>query len=217
MNDLSPPALAVKSSLCKDLSSERDWLLSSLRTAATRSRLRTSLLETIHVALRQKRVDCAGAVKCPKCGGDDRFSINTAKQVFDCRGCGKGGDVIALVQLLDCADFKSACATLTSQPPPKTKLGHATEPREVEQRVGVAAPGSRAHRRIAFCLTPEKLIAAALRTSPRRTVQSASNAEPGKHGGQFRIGLAKRRRLGTMAAKGGARSCFALHFLHCNK
>jgi hypothetical protein len=63
MNHLSPPALAVKSSLREDLPSERDWLLSSLRTAATRSRLKTSLLETIHVALRQKRIDCAGAVK----------------------------------------------------------------------------------------------------------------------------------------------------------
>ena len=27
---------------------------------------------------------------CPKCAGEDRFSINTRKQVFNCRGCGKG-------------------------------------------------------------------------------------------------------------------------------
>jgi hypothetical protein len=33
---------------------------------------------------------------CLRCGGTDRFGINTAKQVFNCRGCGQGGDVIVL-------------------------------------------------------------------------------------------------------------------------
>jgi DNA primase len=33
---------------------------------------------------------------CPVCGGTDRFGVNTVKQVWNCRGCGKGGDVIAL-------------------------------------------------------------------------------------------------------------------------
>jgi putative DNA primase/helicase len=49
---------------------------------------------------------------CPQCGGTDRFSINTAKQVFNCRGCGRGGDVIAMVQHLDGVSFKQAIATL---------------------------------------------------------------------------------------------------------
>jgi phage/plasmid primase-like uncharacterized protein len=35
---------------------------------------------------------------CPRCGGTDRFSINTRKQLFNCRGCRKGGDVIELVK-----------------------------------------------------------------------------------------------------------------------
>ena len=38
---------------------------------------------------------------CPVCGGTDRFSINTAKGVWNCRQCGVGGDVIALVEFLD--------------------------------------------------------------------------------------------------------------------
>src|SRR5271169_4124650 len=38
---------------------------------------------------------------CPVCGGDDRFSINTEKQVWNCRGCGKGGDVIDLARHID--------------------------------------------------------------------------------------------------------------------
>jgi hypothetical protein len=28
------------------------------------------------------------SVRCPKCGGDDRFSINTKQQAFNC--CGRG-------------------------------------------------------------------------------------------------------------------------------
>jgi phage/plasmid primase-like uncharacterized protein len=50
---------------------------------------------------------------CPVCGGGrDRFSINIKKQVWNCRGCSKGGDVIALVQHLDNCDFRTAVQTL---------------------------------------------------------------------------------------------------------
>ena len=58
---------------------------------------------------------------CPKCGGDDRFSINIVKQVFNCRGCGLGGDVIHLVQHLDGVDFATACATLANEPASNSK------------------------------------------------------------------------------------------------
>jgi len=56
---------------------------------------------------------------CPKCGGDDRFSVNTKKQLFHCRGCDVGGDVIKLVEHLDRCDFITACTTLTGELPPK--------------------------------------------------------------------------------------------------
>jgi DNA primase len=52
---------------------------------------------------------------CPRCGGDDRFSINTAKGVFNCRGCGGKGDVIAFVQFMDNVDFTRAVETLTAE------------------------------------------------------------------------------------------------------
>jgi Protein of unknown function (DUF3631)/CHC2 zinc finger len=58
-----------------------------------------------------KRVGVEHVGPCPKCGGDDRFAINTAKGVWNCRGCDVGGDVIELVQ--------HACAKLTGEPPPK--------------------------------------------------------------------------------------------------
>ena len=33
---------------------------------------------------------------CPRCGGTDRFSINTHKKLWNCRGCNVGGDIIEL-------------------------------------------------------------------------------------------------------------------------
>ena len=56
---------------------------------------------------------------CPKCGGEDRFAVNTKKQVFNCRGCSARGDVIAFVQFLDHSDFARAVEALTGEPPPK--------------------------------------------------------------------------------------------------
>jgi hypothetical protein len=49
---------------------------------------------------------------CPRCGGNDRFSINVNKQIWNCRGCAKGGDVVDLVQHLDGVDFRAAVVTL---------------------------------------------------------------------------------------------------------
>jgi hypothetical protein len=68
---------------------------------------------------------------CPKCGGDDRFSINTAKQIFNCRGCQIGGDVIDLVQHLDGVDFAAACTMLIGAKPNGKANGHAPDPRKV--------------------------------------------------------------------------------------
>jgi hypothetical protein len=63
---------------------------------------------------------------CPKCGGDDRFSINTTEQVFNCRGCGVGGDVIKLVEHLDGVDFAHACQSLTCERRPNGRRYYAT-------------------------------------------------------------------------------------------
>jgi putative DNA primase/helicase len=52
---------------------------------------------------------------CPRCGGHDRFAININKQVWNCRGCRQGGDVISLVQFLDDSDFRNACAALIGE------------------------------------------------------------------------------------------------------
>jgi putative DNA primase/helicase len=66
---------------------------------------------------------------CPRCGGTDRFSINIRKQLWNCRECQKGGDVIALVQHLDGVDFITAVNTLAGPiPGAKTKADGKDHP-----------------------------------------------------------------------------------------
>jgi hypothetical protein len=57
---------------------------------------------------RQGRGSPEYAGPCPLCGGRDRFAINTAKLLWVCRGCQRGGDVIALIQHLDNCTFIEA-------------------------------------------------------------------------------------------------------------
>ena len=68
---------------------------------------------------------------CPKCGGDDRFAINIKKQLFNCRGCKVGGDVIDFVRWFDGVGFIEACTTLAGPPPKNGKDHTAAEPRRV--------------------------------------------------------------------------------------
>ena len=63
---------------------------------------------------------------CPVCGGRDRFAINSKKQVWHCRGCGAGGNVIDLVRHVRGCLFREAVEFLTGggstpvpQAPPK--------------------------------------------------------------------------------------------------
>jgi phage/plasmid primase-like uncharacterized protein len=65
---------------------------------------------------------------CPKCGGTDRFAINTTKQIWNCRGCQRGGDVISLVQHLDGCTFAAAVATLSRQAPTGRDIGKNAKP-----------------------------------------------------------------------------------------
>ncbi len=50
---------------------------------------------------------------CPHCGGTDRFAINIAKQVFNCRGCtAKGKGAISFVMFLHDVGFRDAVEML---------------------------------------------------------------------------------------------------------
>lgn len=53
---------------------------------------------------------------CPVCGGKDRFSIHTKKNVFNCRVCGISGEgSIALVMETEKVEFIRACEIITGR------------------------------------------------------------------------------------------------------
>lgn len=81
------------------------------------------------VKLRRAGVELIGP--CPACGGTDRFGIHLKKQVWNCRQCAKGGDVIALVMHIDGKDFRQAVALLA---------GESVMRRQVEAPVQAEAP-----------------------------------------------------------------------------
>jgi hypothetical protein len=80
---------------------------------------------------------------CPKCGGRDRFSINTKKGVFNCRGCGVGGDVVDLVRHINDCSYREALACLGREDVKAMKRAPAppepvkTEPRIAELIAGI--------------------------------------------------------------------------------
>lgn len=55
-----------------------------------------------------KRAGAEWTGPCPQCGGNDRFSINTRKDLFQCRKCGAAGDQVRLVEFVRGIDFKAA-------------------------------------------------------------------------------------------------------------
>jgi putative DNA primase/helicase len=79
-----------------------------------------------------KRVGAEYIGPCPVCGGDDRYSFNVKEQLWNCRGCKKGGDIIDLVKHLDGVDdFIAACTTLAGPPPKANGKDRASKPREI--------------------------------------------------------------------------------------
>lgn len=103
-----------------------------------------SVLEVIDrrgIKLRRAGAEMVGP--CPVCGGIDRFGVNSRKNLWHCRGSGRGGDAIALVEYLDGADFLAACEDLTGRPPPRGEGTRASleelAAREAERRAAAEA------------------------------------------------------------------------------
>jgi hypothetical protein len=78
---------------------------------------------------------------CVLCGGVDRFSVRPDKNIWNCRGCVKGGDAIALEMHLSGASFVNAVRTLIgkdagtpSRRQPTPEEIKAREAREAERR-----------------------------------------------------------------------------------
>jgi putative DNA primase/helicase len=87
-------------------------------------------LVPIEREIERRGIDLRGRVErcgpCPRCGGRDRFSVNVKKQIWNCRGCVVGGNIIKLVQHLDCADFTTAVRLLAGDG--RSGLAAATAP-----------------------------------------------------------------------------------------
>lgn len=79
---------------------------------------------------------------CPDCGGDDRFAINTTRNVFNCRKCGAAGDQLALVQLALGCDFKTALAHLAGE------RDASLDPAEADRRRAKAAAQRKQNEKI---------------------------------------------------------------------
>jgi hypothetical protein len=69
------------------------------------------------LGLKLKRVNATElAGPCPRCGGDDRFSLNTKLEVWNCRGCVKGGgDALSLLMHVRGLEFRDAVADLNGE------------------------------------------------------------------------------------------------------
>jgi hypothetical protein len=108
------------------------------------------------------------------CGGTDRFSVNVKKQVWNCRGCALGGDVIALVQHLDRTGFVTAVQILAGErvsypaPPMVARAGSAAaEDYEREQ-----------HRRAAWLWQQREPLAGSIAETYLRKVRSIEGPPP---------------------------------------
>jgi hypothetical protein len=69
---------------------------------------------------RLKKVGGEWVGPCPRCGGRDRFAINPRKRLFNCRGCGVGGDVIDLLRFVTGSTFAQAAELIGDRPPSPT-------------------------------------------------------------------------------------------------
>ena len=104
-------------------------------TASTPSRLSPDMIDRARAVpiadeiarrgIQLRRVGAELVGPCPLCGGTDRFAFHLGRQLWNCRGCGVGGDVITFVRHVDGCTFKEAVNLLTGghTPPQKPATG----------------------------------------------------------------------------------------------
>ena len=69
-----------------------------------------------NLGARLKRAGGEWVGPCPVCGGTDRFAINPSKGLWNCRGCGRGGDAIDLGRHVTGASFASVVELVDGSP-----------------------------------------------------------------------------------------------------
>jgi hypothetical protein len=70
---------------------------------------------------------------CPGCGGRDRFSVNSKKNLWFCRVLGSGGDAIALAQHARGFDFLPACEEVLQRGAPDRGSRESVEDRAARE------------------------------------------------------------------------------------
>jgi hypothetical protein len=88
---------------------------------------------------------------CRRCGGRDRFSVNTARCIWNRRGCGRGGDAIELVRPISSTTFAEACTSVGEERAVEMAAGRH---REAYRQLPPPAPAeqSAGHERVAQAL-----------------------------------------------------------------
>ena len=98
-------------------------LAPSLKPAIEQARAADILAVAERLGAKLKRAGASEwAGPCPVCGGRDRFGVNIKKRLWNCRGCGKGGDVIGLAQHAGGETFVEAVAALSGETPASFKF-----------------------------------------------------------------------------------------------
>jgi len=69
-----------------------------------------SVIARFGLKLRRQGRELVGP--CSRCGGRDRFAVNAAKQLWNCRGCRRGGDAIELVRHIQGCGYREALDVL---------------------------------------------------------------------------------------------------------
>lgn len=87
---------------------------------------------------------------CPECGGRDRFSINTAKGVFQCRRCDAKGDGIELVRWMRKCTLPEALTWLCGDRPEISAEERAARRRKADARKAETEREEQARRRQAI-------------------------------------------------------------------
>lgn len=86
------------------------------RIEEARAVLLVDLIDALGIdGLKRAGRELVGPCPRPGCGGDDRFSINPQKNVFNCRICKGSGDAIALVQMVRGLEFMPAVEYLAGE------------------------------------------------------------------------------------------------------
>jgi hypothetical protein len=83
-------------------------------TAAARKTVPNAPIEFVvaKLGLQLKRQGRELVGPCPVCGGHDRFAVSIAKQLWNCRGCSKGGDGIGLIRHVEGCSYREAVTLL---------------------------------------------------------------------------------------------------------